>query len=139
MAHRNRFAAATALAAAFSLAAMPSLAHDHHHRWHDHDGINGGAVLAGALIHGGIAAIAGAVSKQDREDCEPAPPSLISQDRQGYSYRGADRDMGLDRAADTGGRDVLHTPRNPYATGSYPAQPPNRPMATAAFVNETLQ
>lgn len=100
MAHRNRFAAATALAAAFSLAAMPALAHDHHHRWHDHDGINGGAVLAGALILGGIAAIAGAASKQDREDREPAPPSLISQDRQGYSYRGADRDMGLDRAAD---------------------------------------
>ncbi|HSQ97037.1 MAG TPA: hypothetical protein VLM18_13210 [Croceibacterium sp.] len=100
MAHRNRFAAASALAAAFSLAAMPVQAHDHYRHWHHHDGIDGGDVLAGALILGGIAAIASAASHQDREDREPAAPPAVLQDRQGYSYRGAERDTGLDRAAD---------------------------------------
>jgi len=100
MAHRNRFAAASALAAAFSLAATPVLAHDRDHHWHHHDGIDGGDVLAGALILGGIAAIASAASKQDREDRKPAAPPPVPQDRQGYSYRGAERDTGLDRAAD---------------------------------------
>ncbi len=46
------------------------------------------------------AAIANAASKQDREDREPAPPPPVPQDRQGYSYRGAERDIGLGRAAD---------------------------------------
>ena len=113
MAHRNRFATAcperrltrcrstTALAAAFSLAATPAMARGDYHWRHWHrDRIEGGDVLAGALILGGIAAIASAASKADREDREPAAPPPVPQDRQGYSYGGADRDTGLDRAAD---------------------------------------
>ena len=34
MAHWNRFAAASALAAAFSLAATPAMARGYHHHWH---------------------------------------------------------------------------------------------------------
>jgi len=100
MAHWNRFAAATALAAAFSMAAAPAMArgyYHHHHRWH-RDRVDGGDLLAGALIIGGIAAIASAAGKQDR--AEPTPPPPVRDDRQGYAYDGADRDVGLDRAAD---------------------------------------
>jgi hypothetical protein len=98
---RRRRRWATALAAAFSLAATPAMARDHHHwhRWH-RDRIDGGDVLAGALILGGIAAIASAASKQDRQDREAAPPPPVPNDRQGYANDGAERDTGLDRAAD---------------------------------------
>jgi hypothetical protein len=103
MAHRNRFAAASALAAAFSLAATPAMARDyHHHHWHrwHRDRIDGGDVLAGALILGGIAAIASAASKQDREERRaPAAPPPVPDDRQEYGYDGPERDQGLDRAA----------------------------------------
>ena len=99
MARLNRFAAATALAAAFSLAATPAMARGyyHHHRWH-RDRIDGGDILAGAAIIGVIAAITSA-NKREREAREPVPPS-VPQDRQGYAYDGADRNAGLDRAAD---------------------------------------
>jgi hypothetical protein len=101
MARLNKFAAATALAAAFSLAATPAMArgHDHHwHRWH-RDRVDGGDVLAGALILGGIAAIASAASKKDRQDRE-APPPPVPEDRRGYTDRAGESDVGLDRAAD---------------------------------------
>jgi hypothetical protein len=101
MAHWNRFAAATALAAAVSTAAAPAMArgyYHHHHRWH-RDRVDGGDLLAGALIIGGIAAIASAAGKQDRAEPTPPPPP-VRDDRQGYAYDGADRDVGLDRAAD---------------------------------------
>src|SRR5690349_7820918 len=100
MARLNRFAAASALAAAFSLAAAPAIARDHHwHRWH-RDRIDGGDVLAGALIIGGIAAIASAASKQGRNERAPAAPPPVPDDRQGYAGDEADRTAGLDRAAD---------------------------------------
>ena len=102
MARLNRFAAASALAAAFSLSATPAMAHGyyHHHRWH-RDRVDGGDVLAGALIIGGIAAIASAANMQDRQDREPAsPPPPLPADRQGYGNDQAEPDTGLDRAAD---------------------------------------
>jgi hypothetical protein len=99
MARLNRFAAATALAAAFSLAAAPAMArgYHHHHRWH-RDHVDGGDILAGAAIIGVIAAITSA-NKRNREQREAVPPP-VPQDRQGYAYDGADRNVGLDRAAD---------------------------------------
>lgn len=101
MARLNRFAAATALVAAFSLAATPVSARGGHHwhRWH-RDRVDSGDVLAGVLILGGIAAIASAANKQDRQDREPPPPPPVPNDRQGYGYDGSERDTGLDRAAD---------------------------------------
>jgi hypothetical protein len=101
MARLNRFAAATALAAAFSLAATPAMARGYHHHWHrwHRDRIDGGDVLAGALIIGGIAAIASAANNRDREERQPVP-SPVPQDRQGYANDGAERSVGLDRAAD---------------------------------------
>ena len=85
--HKNRFAAATALAAALSLSAAPLAAADlplpktahgydasqdtaQNHRWSRHrhrGGIDAGDVIAGVLILGGIAAIASAASKDRRE------------------------------------------------------------------------
>jgi hypothetical protein len=102
MARLNRFAAASALAAAFSLAATPAMARGHYHHWHrwHRDHVDSGDVLAGALILGGIAAIASAVSKKDRQDREPAPPPAVPDDRQGYADDGPSHDAGLDRAAD---------------------------------------
>ncbi len=101
MAHWNRFAAASALAAAFSLAATPAMARGYHHHWHrwHRDRVDAGDVIAGAIILGGIAAIASAASKRDREDRVSEPPPA-PDDRQGYADGGADRDVGLDRAAD---------------------------------------
>ena len=100
MARLNRFAASSALVAAFSLAATPAMAHGyyHHHRWH-RDRVDGGDVLAGALVIGGIAAIASAASKQDRQEQAPVP-SAVPVDRQDYGTDGAEGDAGLDRAAD---------------------------------------
>jgi hypothetical protein len=95
----NRFAAASALAAAFSMAATPAAAREHRwHHWRHDDRIDAGDVIAGAVILGGIAAIASAANKRDRD--EPAPPP-VPVDRQDYSYDQPDRDVALDRTADT--------------------------------------
>lgn len=76
----KRSAAALALVASFSMAATPAIARDWGGGWggrHRHnDRIDGGDVLAGILIIGGIAAIASAASKaskQQRNDREPEP------------------------------------------------------------------
>jgi hypothetical protein len=66
---RSRFAVAMVSAAALSMVASPALAHGRHHHRHD-DGIDGGDILAGVLIVGGIAAIASAVTKGKRERAE---------------------------------------------------------------------
>jgi hypothetical protein len=96
----NRFAAASALAAAFSMAATPAMAREHGWRhWHHHDRIEAGDVIAGAVILGGIAAIASAASKHDHD--EQAPPPAVPSDRQGYSDERRDSDVALDRTADT--------------------------------------
>ncbi|MGC3943842.1 MAG: hypothetical protein QM762_04755 [Chryseolinea sp.] len=61
---RSRTATALAAAAALSLTASPAMARG----WHRHgDGIDGGDVVAGLLIFGGIAAIAAAASKSSKD------------------------------------------------------------------------
>lgn len=73
---RSRAAASLAVLGALSMTATPVLAHgpDEWHR-HDHrDGVDGGTLLAGLLVVGGIAAIASAASKStsDQARIEPA-------------------------------------------------------------------
>ncbi|WP_305095650.1 hypothetical protein [Croceibacterium aestuarii] len=113
MALFRRFSAAAASAAAVSLLAAPAAAlelprgapaiyhEDSANGWRRHhrhrDGIDGGDVLAGVLILGGIAAIASAASKQDRAERYPAPPPYPQQ-RQGYSSDGNGR--GIDGAVE---------------------------------------
>ena len=123
MALIRRFAAASASAAAFSLAmpaaavelpqAAPASAHHapavyegdvaQNHRWgryRGRDRVDAGDVLAGVLIIGAVAAIAGA-AKKDRDRVErPAPPPYPSDDY-GYQSNTDERDgRGLDRAVD---------------------------------------
>lgn len=72
----KRTAAAVALAASFSMAATPVMARGWGGHYRHHDRIDGGDVLAGILIIGGIAAIASAASKaskQQRDYREPMP------------------------------------------------------------------
>src|SRR5690606_28171444 len=110
----SRAAAALAMAAALSLAATPAMARGygdwgHHHR-HRGGGVDAGDVFAGLLIIGGIAAIASAASKQNRDQRErdvryPAPdyrePSGrygdYPDDRAPPGYGG----VGLNEAVDT--------------------------------------
>ena len=105
----SRFASALALAAALSMAATPAAARGYYGSRHHHDGIDGGDILAGVLILGGIAAIASAASNssknkqrevrdtynypppapryQERYDYAPPPPPAQSS---GYQSRGID-------------------------------------------------
>lgn len=100
---RSRTAASLAALAALSLTATPVLAHGYD-RWggyrHHHDGIDGGDLLAGLLVIGGIAAIASAASKSSKNDVRDEPTSYpggpddaVPQD-QGYvevpPYKGND-------------------------------------------------
>lgn len=123
MALIRRFAAASACAAAFSLA-MPATAVEvpqaapvsashaaavyegetaQNHRWgryRGRDRIDAGDVLAGVLILGTVAAIAGA-AKRDRNRVERVPPPPYPDDR--YRYRSGEYDgggRGLERAVD---------------------------------------
>lgn len=79
----KRGAAALALAASLSMAATPALARGWGGGWgghsRHHDRIDGGDVLAGILIIGGIAAIASAANKaakqrQQQDDYRQSPP-----------------------------------------------------------------
>jgi hypothetical protein len=80
----KRSAAALALVASFSMAATPAMARSWgggwggHHRHHDR--VDGGDILAGILIIGGIAAIASAASKAKKQS-EQAPPREYPDDR----------------------------------------------------------
>jgi hypothetical protein len=120
MAMIRRFTAASACAAAFSLLATPAAAVDlpqparasaygtavyegdmaEDRRWRRHRhraGVDAGAVLAGVLILGTIAAVAGA-AKRNREAERPAPyPAEPYRYRQGGYDAGG---RGLDRAVD---------------------------------------
>jgi hypothetical protein len=129
----NRFAAATAIAAAVSMTAASAsateLARPHapvsvqaydadantaeNRRWRRHHrhggGIDGGDILAGVLILGGIAAIASAADNdRDREYRDyppPPPPQGGYEERYDYRdapppYQGSDSSTGLGRAAD---------------------------------------
>ena len=62
--------------------ATPAFADSRHH---DRDGISAGEVIAGALVIGGIAAIASAASNNDRD---------YRYDRAGYGYGYGDRGYG---------------------------------------------
>lgn len=77
----------TVAAGALALAsATPALARDYHH--HDHDGISAGDVIAGALVIGGIAAIASAANHDnDRYDRGYGD----GRGYDGYGYRGDPR------------------------------------------------
>lgn len=118
MALIRRLTAASACAAAFSLS-LPAAAIDlprsasvtsayegevaQNHRWgryRDRNRIDAGDVLAGVLILGTVAAIAGA-AKRDRDRVERVPPPPYPDDR--YRYRSGASDgggRGLDRAVD---------------------------------------
>ncbi|MXO59264.1 hypothetical protein GRI89_06890 [Altererythrobacter salegens] len=113
MALFRRFHAAAASAAVVSLLATPAAALElpvggpeiYHEdsannwgrRYHHRDRVDAGDVLAGVLILGGIAAIAGAASKKDRAERVPPPPPY-PQDRQGYRSSYASDGRGLDSA-----------------------------------------
>lgn len=120
----NKLAAATAVAAAFSLLATPAVAAElprpvaakafdgdalnaerHRRRWYrDRDDIDAGDVVAGVVILGAIAAIAGA-AKRNREERYPTEYPYPDRDDDGVRYRSpVDDDQfgsrGLDRAVD---------------------------------------
>lgn len=131
----NRFAAATAIAAAFCMTSASAFAvelphpvspakvqaydadansaENRRHRRRHRDGIDGGDILAGVLILGGIAAVASAVEKSNRDDdyrdYPPPPPRGGYND--GYQYRGDynSGSTGLDRAADICADEVERT------------------------------
>jgi hypothetical protein len=76
---RSRYAAwLAAAAAALSLTATPAMARG----WHRHgDGIDGGDVVAGLLIFGGIAAIAAAASSKSNKDRQAHTDDRYRDDR----------------------------------------------------------
>jgi len=103
----SRLATCAAAAAALSLVATPAAAHD---RWHRHrgGGVDAGDVIAGVLILGGIAAIASAASKSNRdrdyrEDDRYREPYRGSYPEERYDYRAPGSRYsggGLDNAVD---------------------------------------
>jgi hypothetical protein len=97
---RSRLAVSIAALATFAVTAAPALARGHgdrgRHHHHHRDRIDGGDVLAGLLIIGGIAAIASAASKssKNREADDryryPGGPDYGEDDDRGYGEdRGA--------------------------------------------------
>lgn len=119
----NRFAAASAIAAAFSMVATPAFAVElpnpgrvtvaaqddsaamsrrgHWGRRHHRGGVDGGDILAGVLILGGIAAVASAVENSNRnDDYRDYPPPPPPQERYDYRDGSGGSTSGLNRAAD---------------------------------------
>lgn len=83
---RSRPAQALAAAAALAMTSTPAMAR----HWHRDRGIDGGDVLAGVLIIGGIAAIAAAASKSARDKREREaryPDRRYPSDRDYRDYR----------------------------------------------------
>jgi hypothetical protein len=91
---RSRAAGALAAAAALSLVATPAMARGWGWRHHHHNDIDAGDVFGGLLIVGGIAAIASAVSKSNKDrqardydrdrdyaDRDYVPPQRYSDER----------------------------------------------------------
>lgn len=111
---RSRSAVLLAAAAAVSLSATPVLARDRY-RHHD-DGIDGGDVLAGLLIVGGIAAIASAASSKAKKDRQAREDARYRDD-----YRPGDYQGGYAPQNDYRGGD--HRP------GDYPQNPTGTPRA----------
>jgi hypothetical protein len=86
---------ATAALGAMALAgATPAMARDN-----DGNGISAGDVIAGAVIIGGIAAIASAVSKGDRSNGYGYSDDYRDRDRSGYGYRDRWQSRGNPRGA----------------------------------------
>ena len=102
---RSRSAVLVTAAAALSLTATPALARDRH-RHHDR-GIDGGDVLAGLLIVGGIAAIASAASNKAKKDRQAREDARTRDDYRG-DYRSNDGRPYDDYAGDL--------PQNPNGT-----------------------
>ena len=113
MGNFKRSAAAAALAASLTMAATPAMARDWGGGWggryRHHDRIDGGDVLAGILIIGGIAAIASAASKaskQQRDYREPEPryrddaPRYGSEDNRPEWREGTGIDGAVNRCID---------------------------------------
>ncbi|PNU01978.1 hypothetical protein [Novosphingobium guangzhouense] len=107
---RSRTAVSLAAIAAFAVTATPVMAHGPRGDWRGHrhyrgGGIDGGDLLAGLLVVGGVAAIASAVSKDraDSRDAEPAPyrypggPQADDHgdDDAGYDPQPSDDDRGM--------------------------------------------
>ena len=107
---RSRTAAMLAAAAALSLSATPAMARGWH-RHHDRGGLDAGDVFGGLLIIGGVAAIASAVSKsnKDRQARENADyPDQARYDDEYY------RDA---RGADYGRDDYREPPASSWRSG----------------------
>lgn len=113
--HRSRAALVAASLAAVALTTTPATAR----HWRHHDrGIDGGDVLAGLLIIGGIAAVASAASKsnRDREARDYRYPE------QRYPQRGypSDDDYREWRAQrDRDGGYAAHGEREPYGSNDW--------------------
>ena len=107
----SRIATSLAAMAAFSMAASPALAHGRWDHRHHRGGGDGGDVLAGLLVVGGIAAIAVAASNADKRDetrghaepDRPAPyPGGPEYGRPAPDWHDGDAGPYADRAPDTG-------------------------------------
>lgn len=84
---KSRLAIVLASTAALSLSATPAMAR----HWHSRDrGIDGGDLLAGVLIIGGIAAVAAAASKSSRDSRAPEYP--YSEDAEAGNGTPSDED-----------------------------------------------
>ncbi|MGX7951726.1 hypothetical protein ACWPM1_04085 [Tsuneonella sp. HG249] len=76
----------TVAAGAMALtAATPAMAQSRHR---DNDGIDAGDIIAGALVIGGIAAVAGAIGKNDRYRGTYGEPYYGDRYDNGYGYNG---------------------------------------------------
>jgi len=85
----------TAVSGAMVLsAASPASAHDRRH-----DGISAGEVVAGALVIGGIAAIASSHGNDHGRDYNYDRAGYAARDWDGRDWRGYDRDYGNPRQA----------------------------------------
>lgn len=110
---RSRAAVSLAALAALTMTATPALARDHwrdnwRYRHHRGDGIDGGDLLAGALIIGGIAAIASAANKSKQQSDSapyryPGGPEAGASDDGGYAAP-------QDDAGDVGAQDYREDP-----------------------------
>lgn len=108
----KRTTAAVALAVSLSMAAAPALARDGWGgRYHKRDRVDGGDILAGILIIGGIAAIASAASKAKKEREQlprDYPDEPVRADRSDYGRpdnrpewrEGSGIDMAVNRCID---------------------------------------
>ncbi|MCW1430005.1 hypothetical protein [Novosphingobium sp. JCM 18896] len=110
---RSRTAAALAAAAALSLSATPAMARGWN-RHHDRGGLDAGDVFGGLLIIGGVAAIASAVSKSNKDRQARDNANYPDQARYYDQYY---RDARGDEAADYGRDDYRAPPASSWRSG----------------------